>query len=413
MLQRKVIVAIADGIGDRPHPLIGNKTPLEYAHTPNLDDLAAKGITGMMNLISPGIPVGTDMGHLILFGYQPEQYPGRGPIEALGVGMDVKPGDVVLRCNFATVNEEGIVLDRRAQRIREKTDEIAAAIQEIKLADDVEVHFKQATEHRAVLILRGNGLSDKVSDSDPKAPNDGKPYLSIKPLDDSSEAAYTAFLLNLFLEKAHAMLSDHPVNLQRIAEGKLPANFILTRGAGQMVDLRPITEQLGMTGSCIAGESTVLGVASLAGFQTFSDPAMTGNIDTDIALKASLAIQEIQEKDMVYVHVKAPDLMGHDNQPIEKAKSIELFDQMVGMIAQQLPDDVYLALAADHSTPCEVGEHTGDPVPVLIYGPSIRKDRIMQYNELDCAHGGLGHLSGSDFVRTLHGFMGLVKKQGN
>lgn len=413
MLRRKVIVAIADGVGDRPHPLIDNKTPLEYAHTPNLDRLAANGITGMMNLISPGIPVGTDMGHLILFGYQPEQYPGRGPIEALGVGMQVMPGDIVLRCNFATVDEDGIVLDRRAQRIREKTDEIAAAIQGMELDGGVEVHFEPATEHRAVLILRGDGLSDKVSDSDPKAPNDGKPYNPIQPLDDSMEAAHTAALLNRFLQKAHAVLSEHPVNLQRIAEGKLPANFILTRGAGQMVDLKPITEELGMTGSCIAGESTVLGVAKLAGFQTFTDPAMTGNIDTDIALKARLAIQEIKEKDMVYVHVKAPDLMGHDNQPVEKAKSIERFDQMVGMIAQQLPDDVYLALAADHSTPCEIGEHTGDPVPVLIYGPSIRRDRVMQYNELDCAYGGLGHLSGSDFARTLHGLMGYVKKQGN
>lgn len=413
MLRRKVIVAIADGVGDRPHPLIDNKTPLEYAHTPNLDRLAANGITGMMNLISPGIPVGTDMGHLILFGYQPEQYPGRGPIEALGVGMEVMPGDIVLRCNFATVDERGIVLDRRAQRIREKTDEIAAAIQGMELDGGVEVHFEPATEHRAVLILRGTGLSDKVSDSDPKAPNDGKPYKPIQPLDDSMEAARTAVLLNRFLQKAHDVLSEHPVNLQRIAEGKLPANFILTRGAGQMVDLKPITEELGMTGSCIAGESTVLGVAQLAGFQTFTDPAMTGNIDTDIALKARLAIQEIKEKDMVYVHVKAPDLMGHDNQPLEKAKSIELFDQMVGLIAQELPDDVYLALAADHSTPCEVGEHTGDPVPVLIYGPSVRRDRVMQYNELDCAYGGLGHLTGSDFARTLHGLMGYVKKQGN
>ncbi|MGG1659728.1 2,3-bisphosphoglycerate-independent phosphoglycerate mutase [Brevibacillus sp. NRS-1366] len=413
MLHRKVIMAIADGVGDRPHPLLDNKTPLEYARTPNLDRLASKGMTGMMNLISPGIPVGTDMGHLILFGYQPDQYPGRGPIEALGIGMDVQPGDIVLRCNFATVDENGIVLDRRAQRIREKTDEIAGAIHGMELEDGVEVHFKPATEHRAVLILRGNGLSDKVSDSDPKAPNDGKPYHQIEPLDGSAEAGHTASLLNRFLQKAHILLSSHPVNEQRIANGKLPANFILTRGAGQMAHLKPIVEDLNITGSCIAGESTVLGVAQLAGFKTLTDPAMTGNLDTDIALKARLAIQEIYEKDMVYVHLKAPDLMGHDNKPVEKAKAIELFDEMVGLIEQQLPDNVYLALAADHSTPCEVGEHTGDPVPVLIYGPSIRRDRILQYNELDCAHGGLGHLTGNEFVRTLHGLMGYVKKQGN
>ncbi len=114
---------------------------------------------------------------------------------------------------------------------------------------------------------------------------------------------------------------------------------------------------------------------------------------------------------MVYVHVKAPDVKGHDNDPFEKVKAIEMFDQMVGLIAKQLPENVYMALAADHSTPCEIGEHTGEPVPVVISGPSIRRDRILQYNELDCAHGGLGHLTGNEFVRTLHRLMGYVKNK--
>ncbi|MBT2649417.1 2,3-bisphosphoglycerate-independent phosphoglycerate mutase [Bacillus sp. ISL-34] len=413
MLKRKVIMAIADGLGDRPHPLLESRTPLEYAHTPNLDRLASEGITGMMDPISSGIPVGTDMGHLILFGYQPHHYPGRGPIEALGIGMEVNPGDIVLRCNFATVDENGIVVDRRAGRIREKTEEIAQAINGMELKDGIEIFFKPATEHRAVLILRGTGLSDKISDSDPKAPNDGKPYHQVVPLDSSKEAERTAFILNMFLKSAHEILSSHPVNVERNAEGKLPANFILTRGAGQMVNLDPIVQELNIKGSCIAGESTVLGVAKLAGFKTVTDSKMTGNMDTNIELKARFAIKEIVENDMVYVHVKAPDVKGHDNEPFNKARAIELFDQMVGLIDQQLPENVYLALAADHSTPCEVGEHTGEPVPVLIYGPGIRRDRIMQYNELDCAHGGLGHLTGNEFVRTLHGLIGIVKKQGN
>ena len=413
MLYRKVIMAIADGLGDRPHPLLGDRTPLEYARTPNLDRLASEGITGMMDLIASGIPVGTDMGHLILFGYQPHHYPGRGPIEALGIGMEVEPGDIVLRCNFATVDEDGIVVDRRAGRIREKTAEIAQAIQGMELEDGVEVYFHPATEHRAVLILRGTGLSDKISDSDPKAPNDGKPYHQIEPIDSSEEAKRTASVLNDFLKKAHEILSSHPVNVERIAEGKLPANFILTRGAGQMTHLEPIFQQHNIKGSCIAGESTVLGVGKLAGFKTVTDSSMTGNIDTNIELKARLAIEEVAENDIVYVHFKAPDLKGHDNEPLEKAKAIEMFDHMVGLIRQQLPDNVYLALAADHSTPCEIGEHTGDPVPILISGPGIRRDRNLQYNELDCAYGGLGHLTGSNFVRTLYGLMGYVKKQGN
>ncbi|NOU74328.1 2,3-bisphosphoglycerate-independent phosphoglycerate mutase [Paenibacillus sp. LMG 31458] len=412
MLRRKVILAIADGIGDRPHPLLDHKTPLEYAKTPNLDLLATKGTTGMMDLIASGIPVGTDMGHLILFGYQPHHYPGRGPIEALGIGMDIKQGDVVLRCNFATVNDNGIVVDRRAGRIREGADELAAAINGMEI-DGIEVYYRAATEHRAVLILRGDGLSDKISDSDPKAPNDGVPYHEVEPLDKSEESKRTAVIINLFLKKAHEILRNHPVNAERLEQGKMPANFILTRGAGQIADLEPIVDQLHIMGSCIAGESTVLGVAQLAGFKTITDSSMTGNIDTNIELKARLAIEEIAENDIVYVHMKAPDVKGHDNLPFEKAKAIELFDRMVGCILNKLPDDTYLALAADHSTPCEVGEHTGDPVPILIYGPSIRRDRTMAYNELDCAYGGLGHLSGNDFVRTLHGLMGIVKKQGN
>ncbi|MEC0227861.1 2,3-bisphosphoglycerate-independent phosphoglycerate mutase [Paenibacillus alba] len=412
MLKRKVILAIADGVGDRPHPLLNQETPLEYAQTPNLDYLATRGITGMMNLIRPGIPVGTDMGHLILFGYQPHHYPGRGPIEALGIGMTIKPGDVVLRCNFATVDEKGIVIDRRAGRIREKTNLIAEAVSGMVI-DGVEVYVKEATEHRAVMVLRGEGLSEKISDSDPKAPNDGMPFAVIEPLDASEESIRTASIVNRFLIQAHEILRHHPVNKERMEQGKLPANFILTRGAGRMAELEPIAEQLQIRGSCIAGESTVLGVAQLAGFKMITDSRMTGNIDTDIHLKAKLAIEQIAENDIVYVHMKAPDVKGHDNLPFEKAKAIELFDQMVGNILKMLPDDTYLALAADHSTPCEIGEHTGDPVPILIYGPSIRRDRVMAYNELDCAYGGLGHMSGTDFVSTLHGLMGVVKKQGN
>ena len=412
MLHRKVMIAIADGIGDRPVASLDDKTPLEYADTPNLDRVAAAGINGMMDLIAPGIPVGTDMGHLILFGYEPQDYPGRGPIEALGVGMEVLPGDIVFRCNYATVDQNGIVVDRRAGRIREGTDRIAEAGSGLVI-DGVTFFLKSATEHRAVLVLRGTGLSDRISDSDPKAPNDGSPYLEVRPLDDSDEAKRTAGVLNRFLQEAHHLLSRHPVNEARMQRGEKPANFILTRGAGRMTELTPITERLDIRGSCVAGESTVLGVAKLAGFKAITDSRMTASMDTDIELKAELALRELADRDLVLVHVKAPDLKGHDNEPIEKAQAIELFDRLVGILLRDLPKDVYLALAADHSTPCEVGEHTGEPVPIAICGPGIRKDRVIHYNECDGAYGGLGRLSGMDFIRTLHGLMGRVKKQGN
>jgi 2,3-bisphosphoglycerate-independent phosphoglycerate mutase len=389
MLYRKVILAIADGLGDRPHPLLDQKTPLEYANTPHLDHIASQGITGLMDLISPGIPVGTDMGHLILFGYQPSDYAGRGPIEALGIGLDVEPGDIVFRCNFATVDDQGTVVDRRAGRIREHTADIAQSLNGMVLEGEVQVFVKEATEHRAVLVLRGPGLSENVSDSDPHAPNNGHPFREVRALDESEEAKKTAHYVNLFLQNSHELLKSHPVNLERVKQGKLPANFILTRGAGQSKYLEPITIQRGFTGSCIAGESTVLGVAKLAVFQTHTDRTMTGNIDTNIELKAKWAIEQIAANDIVYVHMKAPDVKGHDQDPIEKVQAIERFDAMVGCIVEQLPEDTYVAVAADHSTPCEIGEHTGDPVPVLIYGPSIRRDRVQQFSEIDCMQGGL------------------------
>lgn len=413
MLKRKMIIAIADGLGDRPHPQLDKQTPLQYASTPNLDRLAAEGMNGMMDPIAPGIPVGTDMGHLILFGYEPQDYPGRGPIEALGVGMDVRPGDIVFRCNFATVDDNFIVVDRRAGRIREHTEALAESINGLELEGGVTAYFKSATEHRAVLVLRGSKLSDRVSDSDPKAPNDGQPYLQVRPLDDSPEAVRTTQALNTCLQQAHRILSTHPVNEARVAEGKLPANFILTRGAGRLAELAPLAAQRGMRVACIAGESTVLGAARLAGFHTFTDARMTGNLDTDLALKADMTLKLLADHDIVYVHMKAPDVKGHDNDPLGKAQAIERFDEMVGLICSQLPEDVYLALTADHSTPCEYGEHSGEPVPVVIAGPSIRRDRVQRYNEIDCMEGGMGRLSGGDFVRTAHDLLGFVKKQGN
>lgn len=413
MLKRKVIMAIADGLGDRPYEILDNKTPLEYARTPTLDHLATEGITGMMDLISPGVPVGTDMGHLILFGYKPEDYPGRGPIEARGIGMEVKEADIVLRCNFATVDKNGVVVDRRAGRIREGTQALGEALNGIKLDNGVQAFFQAATEHRAVLILRGAGLSDQVSDTDPHAPNDGISYSLAEALDGSLEAKKTAESLNLFLEKSYEILQGHPVNKKRIEEGKLPANFIITRGAGKNIELEPPGYKAGFTGSCIAGERTVLGVANLAGYQTITDISMTGNMDTNIELKAAKALEKIKVNDIVYVHLKAPDIKGHDNEPIAKAESIELFDKMVNLITDHLPEDVYLALGADHSTPCEFGEHSGEPVPVVIYGPNIRRDHVSKYSEIDCALGGLGRMNGQQFIATLHDLMGYSKKQGN
>lgn len=181
-MRRKIILAIADGVGDRPCRELDYMTPLEYANIPNLDKLAKTGVTGIMDVLGPGIPVGTDLGHMILLGYKAEDYPGRGPIEASGAGLILEPGDVAFRCNFGTVDEEFNVLDRRAGRIRENTHILADSLNGIVI-DGVKVLFKEATEHRAVLILRRQGLSANITDSDPKILDVNTKYKKVQSID--------------------------------------------------------------------------------------------------------------------------------------------------------------------------------------------------------------------------------------
>lgn len=410
-MKKKILVAIADGLGDRPIDVLEGQTPLQYAKTPHLDALAQKGSCGLMDPISPGITVGTDMGHLILFGQDHHLYPGRGPIEAAGVGMDLQAGDIAFRCNFATYDGQ-VIVDRRAGRIRQHTEELAATINGYQL-EDVTFYFKEATEHRAVLVMRGPGLSDKVSDSDPKAPNDGQPYKVVQALDDSVEANKTARLLNQYLLEVYRLLKNHPVNQERQVQALLPANFIITRGSGRMTSMPKLGQELGYTCSVIAGEDTVLGVANLTGYKTLSHETFTGNLDTNIDLKAELAVQELAEQDIVFVHMKATDVKGHDNDPFGKVQAIERFDALVGQVLPHLPANSLVALCADHSTPCEKGEHSGEPVPVLMAGSGIMRDTVQAYDEVACGQGRLGRLTGHDFIWSLLDYLEVIPKQGN
>lgn len=413
-MKNKILLTIADGLGDRPCASLGYKTPLEYATKPHLNAIAQNGSSGLMDLHFCGVPVGTDLGHMLLFGYSLEDYPGRGPIEAFGEGVELQGGDVALRANFATADEKGIILDRRAGRIRENTKALAAALNGLWL-DNVQVIFKEATEHRAVLVLRGPGLSAAITDSDPKV--EGKPFKVIKPTDATPEAAKTAAVLNLLLQEFHTILANQDVNKDRILKGLPPANFILTRGAGLMPHLDKIAVKLGFSAACVAAESTVLGVAKLAGFDAITDKRLTGNIDTDVQLKARLAIDALKTHDFVCLHLKCPDLMGHDNKPAGKVQAIELYDKMLGYVLDYLPEistaNVIIAMAADHSTPCERREHSGDPVPVVISGVNIRKDKITEYDELQAAQGGLNRISGKMFNTMLLDYLEVIPKRGN
>jgi len=407
---------ILDGLGDRPIAELDGKTPLEAARTDNFDRLAAEGICGIMDPLSVGIRVGTDVGHLALFGYNPlKVYWGRGPIEAAGVDLVLKPGDVAFRCNFATIDEEWRIVDRRAGRIREGTAELAGALDGMQIDPGVRVLFRAATEHRAVLVLSGRNLSPEITRTDPGPTGVGTPFKWSKPREPNFRlAARTAELLNRFTRQTHDILSRHPVNLKRVEQGLPPANIIITRGAGMHTRMRSLTQRFHIHGACVAGESTILGIAKMAGFDVFTNERMTANLDTDIAEKFRVADGLVSEYDFVVVHLKAPDIASHDHDPRAKMEVVERVDAALGEFIDKWcgSGSLLLAVASDHSTPCELAEHSADPVPVLIHGRGVLTDEVTSYGERACSRGGLCRLTANQFLLTLFDLMGVSYRFG-
>lgn len=414
ILKRKAILISLDGLGDRPIEKLGWRTPLEAAATPALDTLAREGVLGLVDPYAPGIPCGTDVGHLCMLGYDPKEvYSGRGPIEALGAGLEISLGDVAFRCNFATVNREGVVTDRRAGRIKDGAKELAAALDNISLEGNVTASFAPATDHRAVLVLRGENLSPAVSDSDPGGSSEDMAMRTAQPLDQTPAAGRTAQALQQFLTIARQTLAAHPLNQQRIQAGQLPANAVLTRGAGIVTSCMPLQERFkGIRCAAVSGETTVQAVAKMAGMYVYTHPGLTGSYEFDDKRKANAALSLLEDYDLLLVHVKATDLAGHDGLWDRKKSLIEQIDGMVGLLRANLPPGTLLAVTADHSTPCQVQEHSGDPVPALLWGPGVRTDGQARYGETACACGGLGRLTGKDFFYTLIDLMGFSKKLG-
>jgi len=268
MDERRILLVIFDGLGDRPLTELGHKTPLESTPRPNLDWFAANGVNGLVDPIAPGIVAGSDTSHLALFGYDPhEVYTGRGPFEAAGVGIDLQKGDIAFRGNFASVDEDMRLTDRRAGRIREGTDELAKALDGLHLGR-VRATVRAGTEHRVALVLRGRGLSPKVTDTDPH--EIGGEVLESKALEAAAKT--TAKAVNAFTKQAYKILKSHPVNRSRIAKGEPPANMIVLRGAGIYPDLVPITERLHLKAAGIAGVALIRGMFRTVGIEPIDVP---------------------------------------------------------------------------------------------------------------------------------------------
>ena len=376
---KNIILLIMDGLGDRPNVELGNKTALQAADRPNLNRLASNGTTGLMSPVSFGIRAGSDTSHLSILGYDPlKYYTGRGPFEALGLGIELKPGDVAFRANYATV-KGGKVIDRRAGRVH-GTDVLSADLEtEI---DGIRFIVKSGVEHRAAVVMRGDNLSDKITETDPHTVNSPPEYTrALEP-----EAEFTATVINKFLDRARKILQDHEFNRKLNSDGKLPANEIMLRGAGKIPAIPPFQEKYSMRAACISGTPLIRGIAGLAGFTNLKVEGMNGRVDTNYKNIISAAVKALDTYDFILVNIKGTDIAGHDRKPELKKYVIEQVDSVIAPFLERL-DDTLIVVTGDHSTPCSYGDHTGDPVPVMFATNGIINDDVRYFDELSVSSG--------------------------
>lgn len=387
----KALLVILDGLGD-----IGEKTPLSEASIPTINRLASEGTTGLLHPIGRGVTPSSGRAHLAIFGYELSYYPERGPLEALGAGFDLRPEDVALRCNIATIND-GIIVDRRAGRIDDGAAELISSLSTQEIGG-TEVFLRHTTQHRGFLVIRGEGISPKITNTDPRRA--GEHILRSQPKDNTEEAAKAARILNKFT-KISMGLADHPLNNGR----EFPANVIISRGAGNNERIPSLKERYNISAACVAGGTLYKGVSRYVGMDVIDVPGADASFDTDLMGKAKATMESLKTHDMVFLHIKATDNAGHDGDFQKKKKMIEKIDKTLKIILPNL-SDTHIVLTGDHSTPVSLKRHSSDPVPILIHGPKITPDRNKKFNEFSCQNGGLGHLEGWDIMPRIQDLLG-------
>jgi len=387
--ESKILLLVLDGLGGLP-VTAGGPTELEAAHTPNLDALAARSICGLSTAVAPGITPGSGPGHLALFGYDPLRFEiGRGVLEALGIGFDLQPQDIAARGNFCTIDPDtGVITDRRAGRIpSEAGARLCQKLRAIQLPD-VEAFVEPVKEYRFVLVLRGEGLEDGLTETDPQQV--GVPPLPVRPTRPT--AAPTADLLNRWLAEARRLLADEH-----------PANGCNLRGLAKDPGLPQMPEIYRLRCAAIATYPMYRGVARLAGMEVLP----TGETVED---EVETLRTHWDAYDFFFFHVKKTDSAGEDGDFARKAEVIEHFDQILPGILALGPDVVLIT--GDHSTPALWRAHSWHELPVLLWSRFIRPDGATSFGERSCAAGGLGHIRHVDLIPLALANAGRLAKLG-
>jgi len=390
----KLALVVLDGVGDIATREQGYLTPLEAATTPNMDALSKDSAQGRMIPVAPGITPGSGPGHLGLFGYDPLEFQvGRGVIEALGLGLELKPGDVAARANFCTMDNKGIVTDRRAGRIATEICEALCSkmAAKIKKLGDVDVIIKAGKEHRFVVVFRGKGLEGPLTSTDPN--REGLPLAVAKPEKASSAGQKkTAKAVAEFYKQALPIIAGHP-----------KANGFLMRGIAHQPHIPSFKDRYGLRPGCIAVYPMYKGLAQLVGMTKLEGAQ-------SIAEEFERYLAEYDNYDYFFIHFKYTDMYGEDGNFAAKKKAIEEFDAALPILLRKKPD--VLAITGDHSTPCAMKGHSWHPEPVMLHSACSGSDKLERFTETGANSGSLGMFEAKYLIRLMQAHAKMLDKFG-
>ena len=396
----KHIIILGDGMADEPIGSLGGLTPLQYAKTPYMDELARQGVTGRMKTVADGFHPGSEVANMAVLGYDlPTVYEGRGVLEAASIGVELQPGDMAMRCHLICVEEE-ISKNHSAGHITtEEADELIHSLNE-QLGSE-QVHFYTGVSYRHLLVIKGG---DKRVACTPPHDVPLRPFRPLLVKAEVPKAQATADLLNELILHSQELLKNHPVNLRRQAEGKDMANSIWPWSPGYRPAMRTLKEMYGFErGAVISAVDLIRGIGVYAGLKVLHVEGATGLYDTNYEGKAQAALEALKENDFVYLHIEASDEAGHEGDVALKIKTIENLDRRaVGPIyeaVKQWKEPVAIAVLPDHPTPCAVRTHTNQPVPFLIWKPGETPDGVTRFDEFAVAEGKYDVLEKDQFIK--------------
>ena len=397
----KYVLVVGDGMADYPLPELGNRTPLQAAYKPNMDSIAAKGQNGLIKTVPDESNPGSDTAILSVLGYDPRQYcPGRGALEAAARGIQLGENDVAFRCNLIT-EENGVLIDYSAGHIT--TKEAEQLIVSVKEAFEKpgEIEFFSGLDYRHFLVLRNLPDSNLIECA---PPHDfiGAEISTVLPNAKSEEMEKAAAMLRRTILESKAVLKSHPVNVARRKSGKRPGNMIWPWGCGGKPSLPSFMEKYGLRAAVISAVDLVKGIGIYTGMKVINVPGATGLYDTNYEGKAAAALKALEDNDLVFVHVEAPDEAGHERDCVKKVKAIEDLDKrLLGKLLGGLKEPCVIALLPDHPTPISIGTHTRDPVPFAIQSPFLVADGVQKFDEFSARNGAFGLVERESLVSLL------------